>query len=57
MPDPAGSAPLWQPGAERVEAARITAFARAQGLTGDYGELLAWTLREPAAFWRAVWYS
>ena len=55
-------APVWSPSPERVEAARMTAFARGAatraGYAGDvtdYDELYRWSVDEPAAFWRAVW--
>ncbi len=51
---------VWEPSPERVAAARITAFAaglaREAGRTfADYGQLHAWTVDNPAAFWRQVW--
>ncbi|TCO80829.1 acetoacetyl-CoA synthetase [Plasticicumulans lactativorans] len=53
-------APLWQPSAARIEAANLTALrqriAREHGVDlPDYAALYAWSLAEPAAFWRAVW--
>ncbi|MFM7553116.1 MAG: AMP-binding protein, partial [Actinomycetota bacterium] len=44
---------LWQPDPERIAAAQSTALARALGL-GSYEELLAFSTREPAAFWDAA---
>ena len=52
--------PLWEPSAERAAAAQITAFRReAEERAGralpDYSALHAWSVAEPARFWRAVW--
>ncbi|MFP5357308.1 MAG: acetoacetate--CoA ligase [Gammaproteobacteria bacterium] len=56
------SQPLWTPGAARVAASRLSAFAgqlREQGLyagpVGDYAALWRWSVDQPAAFWQAVW--
>jgi acetoacetyl-CoA synthetase len=51
---------LWQPSAERIAQANITAFARrAQAGAGvalpDYPALWRWSIAEPVAFWNAVW--
>ena len=51
---------LWTPRPERVAAARVTAFAaRAQARAGfdggDHGDLWAWSVAQPEAFWRLVW--
>jgi acetoacetyl-CoA synthetase len=57
---------LWQPTAERIKASELTRFAGfanercgAPAPTADpaasYAALHAWTLREPAAFWGALW--
>jgi acetoacetyl-CoA synthetase len=50
----------WQPSAERIQAARVTAFmdwlARERGLEfADYGALWQWSVTELDAFWGAVW--
>ncbi len=47
--------PLWQPTAERVAAANLTAFARFVDVPADYRQLHRWSLDAPAAFWSAVW--
>jgi acetoacetyl-CoA synthetase len=52
-------APLWQPSAERVERAQITAFARAmEALHGvrlpDAAALHRWSVEAPELFWRGV---
>ena len=52
--------PLWQPTGEHVERAQLTAFVRdvesSEGIVlPDYAALHAWSVREPAAFWSAVW--
>ncbi len=54
------SAPLWQPSADRVAQANLTAFAaRVAARHGvplpDFSALYGWSIREPEAFWRAVW--
>jgi acetoacetyl-CoA synthetase len=45
---------LWQPDAQRIQHANITAFAQQVGLTG-YEDLHAWSLEHPEAFWKAIW--
>ena len=52
--------PLWIPGPKRTESAQITAFRRDANdryslALGNYAELHAWSVREPAAFWDLVW--
>jgi acetoacetyl-CoA synthetase len=54
------TAPLWQPSAERVARANLTAFAAAveseQAIRlPDYAALHRWSVNEPEAFWSAVW--
>ena len=51
--------PLWQPSAERIATANLTAFlgrvrAEAPAVT-DYPSLYRWSIDQPAAFWRQVW--
>ncbi|MBK5117549.1 MAG: AMP-binding protein, partial [Thermoleophilia bacterium] len=46
---------LWTPSADRIERAAITAFARAQGLSGDYDELWRWSVDDIERFWASVW--
>ncbi len=46
--------PLWEPAAERVERAQITAFRRRAGLA-DYAALHRWSVERREAFWRALW--
>ncbi len=49
------SAPIWVPSdAERAGAA-ITAFGERVGIGDDYWALWQWSVREPAAFWSAIW--
>ena len=53
-------APLWAPTPERSAGTRLAEFARFVGGRGDpgldaYPDLHAWSVREPAAFWSAVW--
>ncbi len=52
--------PLWTPSPERVEAARLTAFRRSAedrwgAKLSDYAALHAFSIDEPAKFWRSVW--
>ncbi|MCX8005841.1 MAG: hypothetical protein N2688_12955, partial [Burkholderiaceae bacterium] len=52
--------PLWTPDAERVRAARVTAFSdwlrRTRGLDfPDYEALWRWSVEDLEGFWRAVW--
>ncbi|MFO1060136.1 MAG: acetoacetate--CoA ligase [Dongiaceae bacterium] len=54
------SEPLWRPSAERIAAANLTCFRAAAGAAAgrplpDYAALHAWSIAEPAAFWRLVW--
>jgi len=46
---------LWQPGAERIRAANLTAFAARAGQPADYAALHRWSIEQPAAFWSLVW--
>ena len=54
MADPSPT-PLWTPSSDRIERAAITAFARAQGLSGDYGELWRWSVADIERFWESIW--
>lgn len=63
-PTASDAVPLWEPGPDRVARAHLTAFMRwlrdtsvvpAAGAPDDYPSLYAWSLREPEAFWSAVW--
>ncbi len=52
--------PLWQPSAERIAAANITAFtrraeARWSRQFPDYAALHAWSVEHPEHFWTSVW--
>ena len=51
--------PLWTPAPARVEGSNLRAFARASGVPavagGGYEALHDWSVRDPEAFWRAVW--
>ena len=54
------AAPIWTPSAQRIRAARITAFlgwlARTRGLTfADYESLWQWSVNDLEAFWSALW--
>ncbi|HEX2115529.1 MAG TPA: acetoacetate--CoA ligase [Alphaproteobacteria bacterium] len=61
MPEAAAvDRPLWQPSADRIAAANLTAFAaaasRKYGLKlADYRALWRWSIDKPEAFWREVW--
>ena len=54
------TAKLWEPPAQRIAQANITAFARRMeerhgvGLP-DYASLWHWSIESPATFWREVW--
>jgi len=48
------SEPLWRPPEERVAASNLARFAAGRP-AGGYDALHAWSVSEPAAFWRAVW--
>ena len=52
--------PLWTPSAVRLERARLGRFmAEVRATWGidapDYGALHAWSIAEPAQFWRSMW--
>jgi acetoacetyl-CoA synthetase len=54
------SAKLWEPSADRIAEARMTAFMRAAEASAgtriaDYGELWRWSVDNREAFWRAIW--
>ena len=53
------SSPLWTPSPTRVAEANLTRFRahlRARGVDLDaYGDLYAWSLREPERFWSESW--
>jgi acetoacetyl-CoA synthetase len=54
------TSPLWQPSAERIERANLTAFmARVRAdysvEAADYKALHRWSVAAPADFWTAVW--
>ncbi|MGE5194185.1 MAG: acetoacetate--CoA ligase [Deltaproteobacteria bacterium] len=51
---------MWQPSAERIEKANVTAFLRNVRERGrpdvvDYPALYRWSIEESADFWQAVW--
>jgi acetoacetyl-CoA synthetase len=51
---------MWEPSAERIAQANLTAFMREvrerRGVrASDYRELHAWSIREPEQFWSDVW--
>src|SRR5918999_3574967 len=52
--------PLWTPGTERIERARISQFMRHLGGTrgiqvSDYRSLYDFSISRPEDFWRSVW--
>ncbi|MDB5902592.1 MAG: acetoacetate-CoA ligase, partial [Betaproteobacteria bacterium] len=52
--------PLWQPSAERIAQANLTAFMKAvrerDGAdVHDYDALYRWSIAEPERFWSALW--
>ncbi|MCB1943852.1 MAG: AMP-binding protein, partial [Candidatus Accumulibacter sp.] len=51
---------LWRPSAERIAAARLSAFmtavnSRWQAGCTDYASLWRWSIADPEAFWTSVW--
>ncbi|MSO57765.1 MAG: acetoacetate--CoA ligase [Thermoleophilia bacterium] len=53
---------LWEPSAERIERAHLTAFARGveerRGLRFDsYDALWRWSVDDPEGFWAEVWHA
>jgi acetoacetyl-CoA synthetase len=51
---------MWTPSPERIAGANITGFMHAVRdrygvVVRDYGELYAWSVREPERFWQSVW--
>ncbi|MDO8932871.1 MAG: acetoacetate--CoA ligase [Rhodocyclaceae bacterium] len=60
MSYPTSATPMWQPSAERVAAANMTAFmaaaaARWQRRLDDYAGLHRWSVEHPEEFWASVW--
>jgi acetoacetyl-CoA synthetase len=54
------SAPLWEPSAERIAQANVTAFAAAIAArhgadVSDYAALWRWSVDRKAEFWRELW--
>ncbi len=54
------TAPLWSPSPERIARSRMAAFQvfaadRAAREFDTYDALWQWSVKEPAAFWQAVW--
>jgi acetoacetyl-CoA synthetase len=52
--------PMWQPSAERIAQANLTAFAARIAATHgvalpDYSALYRWTVEHPDVFWRELW--
>ena len=55
-PSPAIGDVLWQADPARLAATALAGFATAQGFAAtDYAGLLAWSIREPAAYHAALW--
>ncbi len=54
MSGPSGKL-LWQPSAQDIERATITAFARSRGLPEDYHDLWRWSVEHIDEFWAAIW--
>ncbi|MFN6961729.1 MAG: AMP-binding protein, partial [Rhodocyclaceae bacterium] len=48
---------LWQPSAQRIAAAQLTAFARwaCRSASADYDAVHRWSIEHPADFWSALW--
>ncbi|MDD5249283.1 MAG: acetoacetate--CoA ligase [Rhodocyclaceae bacterium] len=60
MSYPVSSAPIWQPSAERVAAANLTAFidqvaARWNRRCDDYAALHRWSVEHAEEFWVSIW--
>jgi len=52
--------PIWEPSKERIERANLSRFIRFvqtehKAQVGDYYGLYDYSIRQPEAFWRAVW--
>ena len=52
--------PLWTPSAERMKRAHLSRFMAEVSATwgvdaADYAALHAWSVAEPAQFWRSMW--
>ncbi|HCO43362.1 MAG TPA: acetoacetate--CoA ligase, partial [Gammaproteobacteria bacterium] len=47
--------PLWQPSAQRIADANLSAFIARYRPGADYARLYEWSVAQPAAFWQAVW--
>src|SRR4051812_7038443 len=48
---PSAAAPLWTPSADRIARANLTRF----GNGASYPDLYDWSIRDPEAFWDAMW--
>jgi acetoacetyl-CoA synthetase len=46
---------LWTPSEERIEQSALTAYARAVGHEGDYGDLWQWSVDDLEGFWASIW--
>ena len=46
---------LWQPGAERIASANLSAFAVRANQPADYAALHRWSIEQPEKFWSKVW--
>jgi acetoacetyl-CoA synthetase len=46
---------MWQPSAERVATANLTAFAARARQPADYAQLHRWSIEHPADFWSLLW--
>ena len=47
--------PLWQPSAQRIADANLSAFIARYRPGADYAQLYDWSVAQPAAFWQAAW--
>ncbi len=57
---PAATGPLWEPSAERVERANITAFVRQvnerwNAGVADFDSLHRWSVEHAERFWLSMW--
>jgi acetoacetyl-CoA synthetase len=46
---------MWQPSAERLASANLTAFAARANLSADYAAIHRWSIEHPEAFWSLLW--
>jgi acetoacetyl-CoA synthetase len=47
--------PLWTPSPDRIARSALVRFMDTVSVRGDYDAIYAWSINQPAEFWRALW--